>query len=267
MFWGGGYLVSRIYNYSQGKYQNINNTKVAIVVDDEKVKTIPNRGLYKVEVDCGEATGKWDYNAWSLKIDEIKEGTKCNIKFTSGLDKKEYQEYLNAGVNARRNTYRGKNITEYKDLPAEDKMNLYKQIENCTFDDIYVGDYIVSDTTAEYNNEKVIWLIADINNYLYSGDTALDKCHATIIPAYPLMNAKMNTSATTAGGYKGSEMYTTTLGTTIDSTKEDVLNKYLVPDFGNHIIQYKKMVWIVVVPINMEQILVPHQAGNGIIDT
>ncbi len=241
LFWGGGILVSRIYNYTQGKYQNFENYKLAIMVDDEKVKSIPNRGYYKVDVDCGESIGKWDYNAWSLKIDEIKEGTKCDIKFTSGLDKSEYQEYLNAGVNARRNTYRGKNITEYKNLPPEDKMNLYNQIENCTFEDIYVGDYIES-TQTDSENRKIIWLIADINNYLYSGDTALDKCHATIIPAYPLMNAPMNSSSTTAGGYKGSEMYKETLGTAIDTTKQDILNKYIAPDFDNHIIQYRNLV-------------------------
>ncbi len=239
---GGGILVSRIYNYSQGKYKNINNTKVAIVVDDEKVKSIPNRGYYKVDVDCGEAKGEWDYNAWSLKVDKIEEGTKCNVTFTSGLEKEQYQEYLNAGVNARRNTYRGKNITEYKNLPEEDEMNLYKQIKNCTFDDIYVGDYIVSDTLKDYKEQNVIWLIADINNYLYSGDTALETCHATIIPAYPLINAQMNSSNTTAGGYKGSEMYTATLGTAIDSNTTDVLNKYLVPDFNGHILKYRNLV-------------------------
>ncbi len=207
-FWGGGILVSRIYNYTQGKYQSYENYKLAIVVNDKKTKTIPNRGYYKVDVGCNDAKGEWDYNAWSLKIDEIKEGTKCDITFTSGLDKKEYEEYLSAGVNARRNTYRGKNITSYKDLPEENEMNLYKQIKNCTFDDIYVGDYIESKQT-DSENRKIIWLIADINNYLYSGDIALETCHATIIPAYPLTYAQMNTTNTTAGGYKGSEMYTT----------------------------------------------------------
>ncbi len=120
-------------------------------------------------------------------------------------------------------------------------MNLYKQIENCTFDDIYVGDYIESKQT-DSENRTIIWLIADINNYLYSGDTALDKCHATIIPAYPLMNAQMNSDNDNTGGYKGSEIYTTTLGTTIDTSKQDILNKYIVPDFGNHIIKYKNLV-------------------------
>ncbi len=262
-FWGGGILVSKIYNYTEGKYQNINNTKVAILVDDEKVKSIPNRGYYKVEVNCNDAKGEWDYNAWSLKIDEIKEGTKCNIKFTSGLDKKEYEEYLSAGVNARRNTYRGKNITSYKELPEESEMNLYNQIKNCTFDDIYVGDYIESDITADYNNQKVIWLIADINNYLYSGDTALDKCHATIIPAYPLMNAQMNSDNDNTGGYKGSEMYTTTLGTTIDSSKQDILNKYLAPDFGNHIIKYKNLVSNAVEGNRSNQFGINNSASSG----
>ncbi len=120
-------------------------------------------------------------------------------------------------------------------------MNLYKQIENCTFDDIYVGDYIVSSQT-DSENRTIIWLIADINNYLYSGDTALDKCHATIIPAYPLDEKSMNSSNDTTGGYKESKMYTETLGTDIDDSKQDILNKYLVPDFNDHILKYRNLV-------------------------
>ncbi len=254
MFWGGGILVSRIYNYTQGKYQNINNTKVAIVVDNKKEKSIPNRGYYKVDVDCGDARGEWDYNAWSLKIDEIKEGTKCDITFTSGLSEDKYQEYLNAGVNARRNTYRGKDITDYKNLPDDNEMNLYKQISSCQFNDIYVGDYIKSTK----DGKEIIWLIADINNYLYSGYTPLTTCHATIIPAGPLGSVQQMNELVNGGHTTGVVDANLTV-TTSDGTKKtgvgayvgskmkqeilpNILKDYVIPVFDEkHIIKYTNL--------------------------
>ncbi|MCI9280602.1 MAG: hypothetical protein HFJ02_07435, partial [Bacilli bacterium] len=91
----------------------------------------------------------------------------CNIEFTKNLSTEEYNKYLEAGKALRRNTYRGKDITEYYNDGS-----LYEMISSGTFDDIYVGDYI--------NANGVTWLIADIDNYLYSGDTPLTKHHATL---------------------------------------------------------------------------------------
>ncbi len=255
MFWGGGILIYRTYAlYQNEKEYNVikgivpdfgYDVKLAIEVNDEKVKEIPARGLYKTEVQCnGEATGEWDYNAWNLKINNASEGTKCNITFTSGLSDAEYQEYLEAGVNERRNTYRGKDITY-----LYENKQLYSQIENCSFDDIYVGDYIKTDK----DGHNITWLIADLNNYRYSGYTSLTECHATIIPAEPLYDAQMNTSNTTnvvdtnlkltplgskeaknsIGAYMGSKMKQETLKT--------ILDDYITPAFGNNVITYTNL--------------------------
>ena len=248
MFWGGGILISRIYNYTQEKYQNINNTKVAIVVDGKVKDEIPERGLYKTKVKCtNDTTGNWDYNEWDLKLNNITDETKCNLEFTSNLSEEEYSEFLEAGVNKRRNTYRGKDITYlYKNG------ELYKQIQDCSFDDIYVGDYIKTNK----NGHEVIWLIADLNNYLHSGYTDLDECHATIIPAMPFKNEKMNElldgknttgvvdkeltlqtkdnqTRTDIGAYVGSKMKQETL--------KAILDDYITPVFNDHIIEYTNL--------------------------
>ncbi|MCI9280118.1 MAG: hypothetical protein HFJ02_04905, partial [Bacilli bacterium] len=122
----------------------------------------------------------------------------------------------------RRNTYRGKDITSYYTDGS-----LYEMISKGTFDDIYVGDYIVA------NN--VTWLIADIDNYLYNGDTPLTKHHVTVIPAKPLMNLGMNETNTTEGGYYNSRMAQETLPNLVNS--EGVIGK----TFGNHIIEYRSI--------------------------
>ena len=197
---------------------------LSVVVDGNKSTTIPTRGLYKTKVECtGGTTGEWDYNAWNLVLEGVESNSKCNIEFTSNLTQEEYDQYIEAGKALRRNTYRGKDISSY--LSAEGEMNLYTQISSGRFNDIYVGDYI--------NANNVKWLIADIDNYLYSGEPPLTKHHATIIPASYLTTAAMNPTDTTAGGYANSAMKKTTL--------PSVLNTYVKPAFGSHVLTYSTL--------------------------
>ncbi len=260
MFWGGGILVYRTYAlYQSEKEYNVikgivpdfgYDVKLAIEVDGKKENSVPVRGLYKTNVVCNnDATGVWDYNAWNLKIDNLKKDTKCNITFTSGLTDAEYQEYLEAGIALRRNTYRGRNITY-----LYENNELFKQIQNCTFNDIYVGDYF---TTAKEDSKKeshtVTWLIADLNNYRYSGYTPLTECHATIIPAEPLKYAGMNDSNTTGvvnSNLKlkqlGSDTERTSIGAYVGSkmkqeTLPSILDEYITPVFGDNIIEYTNL--------------------------
>ncbi len=191
---------------------------------------------YEVKVNCGSSktSGLWDYNAWRLNLDYIESNSKCNLTFTSSMSKEQYEEYIESGVALRRNTYRGKNITEYKNLNADNPMNLYNQISSGTFADIYVGDYIEG-------SNGVTWLIADLDNYLGIGDqgSGLQIHHATIIPAGTLGSASMNSNNTTEGGYVGSDMVKTILGNKLEADNATILGKYIYPDFGNHVLKYR----------------------------
>ena len=195
---------------------------ISVKVEGKETESIPERGLYKTNVNCTNGYGEWDYNSWSLKLTDLKENTKCNIEFTKNLSTEEYNKYLEAGKALRRNTYRGKDITSYY---TDGK--LYTMISKGTFDDIYVGDYI--------NANGVTWLIADIDNYLYNGDTSLTKHHVTIIPAKPLMNLGMNETDTTEGGYINSKMATEILPGLI--TSDGTIGKA----FGTHLIEYRNL--------------------------
>ncbi len=197
---------------------------ISVKVEGKETESIPERGLYKTNVNCTNGYGEWDYNSWSLKLTDLKENTKCNIEFTKNLSTEEYNKYLEAGISLRRNTYRGKDITEYYSDGS-----LYEMISKGTFDDIYVGDYIVAN--------GVTWLIADIDNYLYTGDqgNGLEKHHVTVIPAKPLMNLGMNETDTTEGGYYNSRMAQETLPNLVSS--EGVIGK----SFGSHIIEYRNL--------------------------
>ena len=217
---------------------------LSVVVDGEKSTNIPNRGLYKAEVECsGGTTGKWDYNAWNLVLENVESNNKCNITFTSTLTQEEYDKYIEAGKSLRRNTYRGKDITSY-----HNDGSLYEMISSGRFDDIYVGDYI--------NANNITWLVADIDNYRYSGykegasdGGSMNKHHLTIIPASYLTTAVMNATNITEGGYVNSQMKKSTL--------PSVLNTYVKPAFGSHILTYNTLL------TNSVNATAPSNAGAG----
>lgn len=126
----------------------------------------------------------------------------------------------NAG--AHNAIYRGKDITDlfYNGTLSE-------QIAAGTFDDIFIGDYIIG------RNSGRKYLVADINYRLNCGDTECTRPHVLMIPEKIMGTAKMNDSNVTTGGYTGSKMYTTNL-----APFKTVINN----DFGSgHILSHKNV--------------------------
>ena len=101
----------------------------------------------------------------------------------------------NAG--AHNGIYRGKDITNlFYDG------TLSQQIAAGTFDDIFIGDYIIGKVS------KRKYLVADINYRLNCGDTECTTPHILMVPERIMGTAKMNDTNTVTGGYYGSKMYT-----------------------------------------------------------
>ncbi len=190
---------------------------ISVKVEGKETESIPERGLYKTNVNCTNGYGEWDYNSWSLKLTDLKENTKCNIEFTKNLSTEEYNKYLEAGKALRRNTYRGKDITSYYTDGS-----LYEMISSGTFDDIYVGDYI--------RVSGIRWTIADIDNYLSSGTNYLAKHHVTIVPLECLKIDSMNETDSTVGGYANSRM--------VKEVLPALLEEKILPVFGEHVLTY-----------------------------
>ena len=101
----------------------------------------------------------------------------------------------NAG--AHNAIYRGQDIT---DLFYDGTLS--QQIAAGTFDDIFIGDYII----GRVSNRK--YIVADINYRLNCGDTECTTPHVLMIPERSMGTAKMNDSNVTTGAYVGSKMYT-----------------------------------------------------------
>jgi hypothetical protein len=95
--------------------------------------------------------------------------------------------------------YRGKN------LGTSFTATQQAHIKDGTFEDLWLGDYWV------INGYK--WVIADFDYWYNCGDGNFTNHHLVITPNGPLGYYQMNSTNTTAGGYVGSEMYTTNLPT------------------------------------------------------
>lgn len=148
------------------------------------------------------------------KISELNEMTKINntdifpmVDITNGETKKAtFDKLLNViipkNAGAHNGIYRGKDIT---DLFYDGTLS--KQIAAGTFDDIYIGDYIIGKVSGRK------YIVADINYRLNCGDTQCTKHHVLMIPDRSMGTAQMNSTNITTGAYTGSEMYTTHLAT------------------------------------------------------
>lgn len=103
--------------------------------------------------------------------------------------------------------FRGKN------LGSSVSPSQWSAIQSASFDDIFVGDYWVIG--------GVNWRIAALDYFYNTGDTALTKHHAVIVPDTQLYTANMNDTNTTEGAYVNSKMRTENLEqakTTIKNT-------------------------------------------------
>ena len=126
----------------------------------------------------------------------------------------------NAGTH--NSIYRGQNIT---DLFYDGTLS--KQISAETFDDIFIGDYIIGKVS------KRKYLVADINYRLHCGNTECTTPHILIIPERVMGMQQMNATNITTEAYIGTEMYKTHL----ETYKTIIRN-----DFGvGHIIKHQEL--------------------------
>lgn len=111
-----------------------------------------------------------------------------------------YTVLVEKSAGAHNAIYRGKDIT---DLFYNGTLS--QQVAAGTFDDVFVGDYIIGKVS------KRKYIVADLDYRLHMGDTECTTHHILMIPEKIMGTAAMNDSHITTGGYVGSKMYTTNL--------------------------------------------------------
>ena len=94
----------------------------ALSLDGKNITSFPSKGLYKANVSCEGADGKWLYDDWKLAIENITGDVSCDIKFET-ITKTYLNDYIIglAGttqgtgqvVNENGYRYEGKNPNNY----------------------------------------------------------------------------------------------------------------------------------------------------------
>ena len=84
-----------------GIYKSFNNktfikdgVRYAVTLDGTSSSSFPSKGAYKVTVSCNNATGKWLYDSWTLRLTNIVSNPTCDLTFTTISTK----DYLNAKI-------------------------------------------------------------------------------------------------------------------------------------------------------------------------
>jgi len=123
-------------------------------------------------------------------------------EFKSKLNAQNVFESWPDGAEAHNAMWGGRDITA-----AFDAGTVSEHIADGTFKDIFPGDYITKQVTISGTAYTVNWVIADCDYWINKGDAAMIAHHVAIVPLTQIFFARMNSTNTTAGGYKGSEMY------------------------------------------------------------
>ena len=73
-----------INNNSNSKYSfTQDGIRYALTLDGEKTTSFPSKGMYKAQVTCVGADGRWLYDDWKLAIENITGDISCDINFST----------------------------------------------------------------------------------------------------------------------------------------------------------------------------------------
>ncbi len=77
-------IIAMSYNTNTPKTFTQDGVIYALTLDGASVNTFPSKGMYRVDVECSNATGKWLYDEWKLAVEDIN-GTNatCDISFNT----------------------------------------------------------------------------------------------------------------------------------------------------------------------------------------
>lgn len=213
-------LTNEVNQFTEDTNATINNYKTST---DKRVDELETQisSIKEISISATEPTA--DEVLWVKRGEGI--DTTLNIKENGSFSEilnidQILKEVIPKNAGAHNAIYRGKDIT---DLFYNGTLS--KQISAGTFDDIFIGDYIIGKTSGRK------YLVADINYRLHCGNTECTKPHVLMIPEKTMGNEQMNSSNVTTGAYIGSAMYTTHL-----AKYKTVINN----DFGSgHILKHR----------------------------
>ncbi len=77
-------IIAMSYNTNTKKTFSWDGITYALTLDGTSITTFPSKGMYRVDVECSNANGKWLYDEWILAVEDIN-GTNatCDVSFNT----------------------------------------------------------------------------------------------------------------------------------------------------------------------------------------
>ena len=77
-------IIAMGYNTNSNKTFTQDGVTYALTLDGANTNSFPSKGMYRADVTCENATGKWLYDEWQLAIEDItSNNVTCDIDFTT----------------------------------------------------------------------------------------------------------------------------------------------------------------------------------------
>ena len=77
-------IIASSYNTNTPKTFTQDGVTYALTLDGASTNSFPSKGMYRADVTCEDATGKWLYDEWQLAIEDIiSDNITCDIDFTT----------------------------------------------------------------------------------------------------------------------------------------------------------------------------------------
>ena len=77
-------IIAMSYNTNTPKTFTQDGVIYALTLDGASVNTFPSKGMYRVDVECSNANGKWLYDEWKLAVEDINgANATCDVSFNT----------------------------------------------------------------------------------------------------------------------------------------------------------------------------------------
>ena len=208
-----------INNNSNNKYSfTQDGIKYALTLDGNKVTSFPSKGMYKAQVTCVGANGRWLYDEWKLAIENItSDDVTCDINFST-ITKISLNDYIISLAGSEQGT--GQVVNE-KGYRYEGKNpNNYVWFNNEYWRIIGVFD---SASHGQANKNLVKIIRADILDGLAWHKSNTNDWRASSLKSL-LNGAYYNATDVTSSGYCYG--YSTTVPANCDYTKKGIQSGY-----------------------------------------
>ena len=193
----------------------------ALSLDGKSITSFPSKGLYKANVSCEGADGKWLYDDWKLSIENITGDVSCDIKFET-ITKTYFNDYITGLAGTTQGTGQVKNENGYRYEGKNPNNYVWFNNEYWRIIGVFDTEVVKSDNTTE--NKSLVKIIrADVLDGL-----TWDKSNTndwTAASLNKLLNgAYYNAQDGTSSGYCYG--YSTTATANCDYTKKGIQSGY-----------------------------------------